>query len=198
MDSQETMPFAKLPFLPPIPFSPVLSHPCTRLVPLWVLFVLTFPLYSVSVEMQAPMCSRKPLVIDTLSSVPLISLVLSCVLFSILCIAMGRSLLPVLHENRFFCRGRRMQWPTRLLCLLLLFLTTGGYQCWRTAKKRPSPWPSVESRARGRTAWRTWRKPSLRTSSGSQAMMSAATAARQVFAPRLEPLVKHPFSSCRI
>lgn len=65
MDSQETMPFAKLPFLPPIPFSPVLSHPCTRLVPLWVLFVLTVPLYSVSVETQAPVYSRKPLVIDT-------------------------------------------------------------------------------------------------------------------------------------
>ena len=80
--------------------------------------------------MQAPMYSRKPLVIDIR---PLICsshlLALSCVLFSILCIAMGRSLLPVLHENRFFCRGRRMQWPTRLLCFLLLFLTTGGYQC---------------------------------------------------------------------
>lgn len=62
MDSQETMPFAKLPFLPPIPFSPVLSHPWTRLVPLWVLFVLTVPLYSVSVETQAPVYSRKPLV----------------------------------------------------------------------------------------------------------------------------------------
>ena len=38
MDFQKTMPFAKPCFLPPVPFSPVLSHPFTGLIPRWVLF----------------------------------------------------------------------------------------------------------------------------------------------------------------
>lgn len=72
------------------------------------------------------------------------------------------------------------------------FLTTGGYQYWWIAKKRPWPWPSVESRAPGRTAWKTWQKPSLRMSSGSLGMTSAVTVARQVFVSTWSRLVKHP------
>ena len=45
MDFQKTMPFAKPSFLPPVPFSPVLSHPFTGLSPRWVLFLPLFWLH---------------------------------------------------------------------------------------------------------------------------------------------------------
>ena len=41
----KTMPFAKPSFLPPVPFSPVLSHPFTGLSPCWVLFLPLFWLH---------------------------------------------------------------------------------------------------------------------------------------------------------
>ena len=39
MDFQKTLPFAKPPFLPPVPFSPVLSHPFPGLIPCQALFL---------------------------------------------------------------------------------------------------------------------------------------------------------------